>query len=55
MRLILHGLDAGRQYRIENFDVSGQELLGGMSLMRQGLEVSLPDAPSSAIVHYQRQ
>ena len=55
MRLILHGLDAGRQYRIENFDLSGQELLGGMSLMRQGLEVSLPDAPSSAIVHYQRQ
>jgi hypothetical protein len=48
-------LDAGRQYRIENFDVSGRELLSGRSLMHKGLEVSLMDAPASAIVHYERQ
>jgi alpha-galactosidase len=55
MRFILHGLDAGRHYRIENFDLSGTELLSGKSLMQQGLEFSLLDAPASAIVHYERQ
>jgi len=55
MRFILHGLDAGRRYRIENFDQSGTELLSGKSLMQQGLELSLLDAPGSAIVHYERQ
>jgi alpha-galactosidase len=54
-RFILHGLDAGRQYRIENFDLSGRELLSGRSLMSQGLKFSLMDAPASAIVHYERQ
>ena len=55
MRFILHGLDAGGHYRIENFDLSGTELLSGKSLMQQGLEFSLLDAPTSAIVHYERQ
>jgi hypothetical protein len=54
MRFILRGLDAGRQYRIENFDLSGRELLSGRSLMHKGLEFSLKDAPASAIVHYER-
>jgi hypothetical protein len=54
MRFTLHGLDAGRHYRIENFDLSGTELLSGRSLMQQGLEFSL-DAPASAIVRYERQ
>jgi hypothetical protein len=30
-------------------------MLSGESLMQQGLELSLPDAPASAIVHYERQ
>jgi hypothetical protein len=55
MRLTLHGLDTGRHYRIENFDRSGQEVLSGASLMHRGLLFSLSDAPSSAIVHYERQ
>jgi alpha-galactosidase len=55
MRFVLQGLDAGRQYRIENFDRSGKELLSGTGLMHQGLEFSLSDAPASAIVHYERQ
>ena len=55
MRFILHGLDAGRHYRIENFDLSRTEQLSGKSLMEQGLELSLSDAPASAIVHYERQ
>jgi alpha-galactosidase len=55
MRFVLQGLDAARQYRIENFDRSGNELTSGKSLMRQGLDISLPDAPGSAIVHYERQ
>jgi hypothetical protein len=55
MRFILHGLDAGEHYRIENFDLSGTEMLSGKSLMQQGLEFSLLDAPTSAIVHYERQ
>jgi hypothetical protein len=55
MRFILHGLDAGTQYRIENFDVSGSELLSGKSLMHKGLEFSLSNAPASAIVKYERQ
>ncbi len=55
MRFFLHGLDAGRQYRIENFDLGGSELLSGKSLMQKGLQFSLLDAPASAIVHYERQ
>jgi alpha-galactosidase len=55
MRFSLHGLDAGRQYRIENFDVNGKKLLSGKTLMRKGLRVSLSQAPASAIVQYQRQ
>jgi hypothetical protein len=55
MRFILHGLNAGEQYRIDNFDRSGTELMSGKSLMHQGLKLSLLDAPASAIVHYERQ
>ena len=55
MRLILHGLDADKQYRMDNFDRSNTELLSGKSLMHKGLELSLKDAPASAIVHYERQ
>ena len=55
MRCFLQGLDAGRQYRIENFDRSGEVLLSGRSLMHRGLKLSLSDAPASAIVHYERQ
>jgi alpha-galactosidase len=55
MRFVLQGLDTGRQYRVENFDMSGKELLSGKSLMHEGLEFSLVDAPASAIVHYERQ
>jgi hypothetical protein len=55
MRFILHGLAAGGQFRIENFDLSGTELLSGQSLMQHGLEISLLEAPASAIVHYERQ
>jgi alpha-galactosidase len=55
MRFILHGLDAERLYRIDNFDLSGTKLVSGKSLMQQGLEISLLDAPASAIVHYERQ
>jgi alpha-galactosidase len=53
-RFVLHGLDAGRQYRTENFDMSGKKLLSGRSLMHEGLEFSLKDAPASAIVRYER-
>jgi len=52
---MLHGLDAARQYRIENFDLNGSQMLSGKSLMQHGLELSLLDAPASAIVHYERQ
>jgi hypothetical protein len=55
MRFILHGLDVDRQYRIEDFDLNSKELLSGKSLMHQGLEFSLLEAPGSAIVHYERQ
>ena len=55
MRFVLQGLDSGRQYRIENFDRNGSELQYGASLMHRGLEVSLAEAPGSAIVHYERQ
>jgi alpha-galactosidase len=55
MRLMLQGLDAGQHYRIDNFDRSGTKLASGRSLMRQGLEISLADAPGSAIVQYERQ
>jgi alpha-galactosidase len=55
MRFILHGLDARGQYRIENFDLSSNEQLSGTSLVHHGLEVSLLDAPASAIVQYERQ
>ena len=55
MQFILHGLDANSQYRIENFDLGGGELVSGKSLMHKGLEFSLLDAPASAIVHYERQ
>jgi alpha-galactosidase len=54
MRFVLQGLDAGRQYQIENFDLGGKGLLSGSSLMHKGLEISLSDAPASAIVHYER-
>jgi alpha-galactosidase len=54
-RFILHGLDAGRHYRIENFDLGGTAVSSGKILMQKGLEVSLSDAPASAIVHYERQ
>ena len=55
MRFALQGLETDTQYQIENFDLSGKELSSGGSLMRKGLEISLLDAPASAIVHYERQ
>jgi hypothetical protein len=55
MRFALQGLVAGGKYRIENFDERGTELLSGARLMLRGLELSLPDAPASAIVRYVRQ
>jgi hypothetical protein len=55
MRFVLHGLDAGKQYRVENFDLNGSESLSGKILMHEGLEFSLLHAPGSAIVHYERQ
>jgi alpha-galactosidase len=55
MRFVLQGLDAGMQYQIENFDLGSKELLSGRSLMNKGLELSLPGAPASAIVQYERQ
>ena len=55
MRFALHGLNAGTRYRIEDFDRGGSELLSGKSLMQKGLELSLSNAPASAIVQYQRQ
>ena len=55
VRFILQGLEAGTQYQIENFDLGGKELLSGKSLMHRGLKLSLPDAPASAIVHYERR
>jgi hypothetical protein len=55
MRFSLHGLGAGQHYRIDNFDESGTKLLSGKNLMQHGLEISLSDAPASAIVQYERQ
>jgi alpha-galactosidase len=55
MRLTLQGLDAASHYRVDNFDQSGTKLVSGKSLMRQGLEIALADAPGSAIVQYERQ
>ena len=55
MRLNLQGLEAGGHYQVENFDVNGKELLSGADLMRKGLQVSLAEAPASAIVHTARQ
>jgi alpha-galactosidase len=55
MRFALQGLDAGRRYQLEDFDRGSTELLSGASLMHQGLEFTLSDAPASAIVHYARQ
>ena len=55
MRFILQGLDINRQYRIENLDRPSKGLMSGKSLMRHGLELSLLEAPASAIVHYERQ
>jgi alpha-galactosidase len=55
MRFTLHGLDAGRQYRIDNFDQSRTDLLPGKNLMDEGLEVLLLEAPGAAIVKYERQ
>jgi alpha-galactosidase len=55
MHIKLQGLDAGTHYRIDNFDLSGSALHSGESLMHQGLEMALADAPDSAIVQYERQ
>ncbi len=55
MRFALQGLDADGHYQIENFDLDGEELVTGAGLMQQGLEISLVEAPASAIVHYERR
>ena len=55
MRFMLRGLDTGSQYRVENFDITGKQLLSGKNLMHTGLELSVSDAPGSAIVQYERQ
>ena len=55
MRFALHGLDAGGQYRIENFDLGVSEMASGKSLMDKGLEFSRLPAPGSAIVQYERR
>jgi alpha-galactosidase len=55
MRFLLHGLDAGGRYQVENFDKGGKELVSGKTLMHEGLDFLLLDAPASAIVHYERQ
>jgi alpha-galactosidase len=55
VRFQLQGLDANSRYQLENFDTSSKDLVSGKSLMQNGLECSLLDAPGSAIVHYERQ
>ncbi len=55
VRFHLQGLDANSRYQLENFDTGSKDLVSGSSLMYNGLQCSLLDAPGSAIVQYERQ
>jgi alpha-galactosidase len=54
-QFVLQGVDARGMYRIDNFDEKSTKLVSGRTLLKKGLEVSVSDAPGSAIVQYTRQ
>jgi alpha-galactosidase len=51
--LRLHGLVAGAQYEVENFD-GGKEVRTGRELMKDGLTVTLNERPAAAVIVYRR-
>jgi len=53
MCLRLHGLVAGAQYEMENFD-GGKEIRTGRELMKNGLPVALNEKPAAAVIVYRR-
>jgi alpha-galactosidase len=54
-RFPLRGLDADAQYLITDLDTQATRRLTGGELMQQGLPVSLPRRPGSALITYARE
>ena len=54
MTFKLHGLDPAAQYRVNNFDSKGSEIISGQELLEKGLNVAIPPRPGAALIHYGR-
>jgi alpha-galactosidase len=54
-RLKLHDLDPEATYTLTVFDTPGTREATGRQLAAEGLEISLPDKPTAAVVVYQRK
>jgi alpha-galactosidase len=50
----LHGLEPDAMYSLTNFDVAGTKEKAGRELIDQGLCISIPDRPSSALTAYRK-
>ncbi len=53
-RLKLHGLNRTEDYEISDLDTLTKKVASGQELMDRGIEVSLKQAPSSALLAYRR-
>ena len=54
MTFKLRGLDPKANYLVKNMDLPGSHIASGTSLMGAGLEVSIPRAPCSALITYEK-
>ena len=54
LRLKLHGLDPTARYEVRSLDAPAASVIGGKSLLDEGLKVELESKPAAAVIRYQR-
>ena len=52
--LRLRGLDPTATYEVADVDAGTPKTLSGADLIRQGLQVEIPEKPGSAIIFYKK-
>jgi hypothetical protein len=50
----LRGLDPAAKYEVADVDAGAPRTLSGTDLMRQGLQIEIPEKPGSAIIFYKK-
>ena len=52
--LRLRGLDPAAKYEVADVDAWAPRILSGADLMRQGLQIEIPEKPGSTIIFYKK-